>query len=199
MAKQMEQPEVSTGADRSTMEMNDTMIEANELRRAFKSKEAVAGVSFRVQRGEIFGLLGPNGAGKTTTIRLLSGQILPTSGDAIVAGYHVSKDHQKLKERIGVVFEEQNLYERLSARNNLRFNCWLYNLPERRIDEVLDLVNLRDRARDLVRTFSNGMRQRLMIACIDRPSSFLTSPAAASILYRPVLCAKLSSGYASKA
>ncbi len=63
-----------------------------------------------------------------------------------------------------MVFEEQNLYERLSARNNLRFSCWLYNLPENRIDEVLDLVSLRDRAKDPVRTFSNGMRQRLMIA-----------------------------------
>jgi ABC-2 type transport system ATP-binding protein len=74
------------------------------------------------------------------------------------------REHQRLKERIGVVPEEQNLYERLSARNNLRFSCWLYNLPESRVDEVLDLVHLRDRAKDPVRTFSNGMKQRLLIA-----------------------------------
>jgi len=74
------------------------------------------------------------------------------------------KDRAQLKERIGVVFEEQNLYERLSARNNLRFNCWLYKLPERRIDEVLDLVGLRERAKDPVQKLSNGMKQRLMIA-----------------------------------
>jgi len=146
------------------MKTNDLMIEAIDLRRSFKAKEAVAGVSFSVQRGEIFGLLGPNGAGKTTTIRLLTGQIDPSGGRAIVAGCDVVKDHARLKERIGVVFEEQNLYERLSARNNLHFSCWLYNLPESRADEVLDLVRLRDRAKDPVRTFSNGMRQRLMIA-----------------------------------
>jgi ABC-2 type transport system ATP-binding protein len=146
------------------MYTKDLMIEAIDLRRIFKDKEAVAGVSFSVQHGEIFGLLGPNGAGKTTTIRMLTGQIDPSGGRAIVAGCDVVKDRARLKERIGVVFEEQNLYERLSARNNLRFNCWLYDLPESRVDEVLDLVRLRDRARDTVRTFSNGMKQRLMIA-----------------------------------
>jgi ABC-2 type transport system ATP-binding protein len=140
------------------------MIEAVNLRRSFKNKEAVAGISFSVQRGEIFGLLGPNGAGKTTTIRMLTGQIVPDAGYATVAGCDVVKDLQQLKERIGVVPEEQNLYERLSARNNLRFSCWLYNLPESRAEEVLDLVRLRDRAKDPVRTYSNGMKQRLLIA-----------------------------------
>jgi ABC-2 type transport system ATP-binding protein len=124
----------------------------------------VAGVSFSVRRGEIFGLLGPNGAGKTTTIRMLTGQITPGAGRASVAGYDVVREHHHLKKCIGVVPEEQNLYERLSARNNLKFSCWLYNLPESRAEEVLDLVHLRDRAKDPVRTFSNGMRQRLMIA-----------------------------------
>jgi ABC-2 type transport system ATP-binding protein len=143
---------------------NDLMIEAVDLRRAFKDNEAVKGISFSVRRGEIFGLLGPNGAGKTTTIRMLTGQIEPSSGHATVAGCDVVREHQRLKERIGVVPEEQNLYERLSARNNLRFSCWLYNLPERRVDEVLDLVRLRDRAKDPVRMFSNGMKQRLLIA-----------------------------------
>jgi ABC-2 type transport system ATP-binding protein len=143
---------------------NDLMIEANDLRRSFKNQEAVKGISFSVRRGEIFGLLGPNGAGKTTTIRMLTGQITPNGGHATVAGCDVVRDHQQLKERIGVVSEEQNLYERLSARNNLRFSCWLYNLPESRVDEVLDLVRLRDRAKEPVRTFSNGMKQRLLIA-----------------------------------
>jgi len=144
--------------------MAELMIEADNLQRTFKDKEAVAGISFVVQHGEIFGLLGPNGAGKTTTIRMLTGQIDPSGGRATVAGCDVVKDRAQLKERIGVVFEEQNLYERLSARNNLRFNCWLYNLPESRIDEVLDLVRLRERATDRVRTLSDGMKQRLMIA-----------------------------------
>jgi len=157
----------------------DIMIEAHDLRRAFRHKEAVAGISFTARRGEIFGLLGPNGAGKTTTIRILTGQIDPSGGSAMVAGCDVVKDRARLKERIGVVFEEQNLYERLSARNNLAFSCWLYGLPESRADEVLDLVQLRDRAKDHVSTFSNGMRQRLMIAraLLHRPPMlFLDEP-----------------------
>jgi len=146
------------------MRDDDLLIEAIDLRRSFKNNEAVKGISISVPRGEIFGLLGPNGAGKTTTIRMLTGQIEPSGGHATVAGCDVVREHQQLKERIGVVSEEQNLYERLSARNNLRFNCWLYNLPESRVDEVLDLVRLRDRAKDPVRMFSNGMKQRLLIA-----------------------------------
>jgi ABC-2 type transport system ATP-binding protein len=161
--------------------MNDAeiMIEAHDLHRSFGDKVAVAGISFTARRGEIFGLLGPNGAGKTTTIRMLTGQIDPTGGYAVVAGCDVEKDRARLKERIGVVFEDQNLYERLSARNNLNFSCWLYGLPESRADEVLDLVHLRDRAKDPVRTFSNGMRQRLMIAraLLHRPPMlFLDEP-----------------------
>lgn len=161
------------------MHGNDLMIEAFDLRRTFKTKEAVAGISFSVRRGEIFGLLGPNGAGKTTTIRMLTGQIIPSAGHATVATCDVVRERQQLKAHIGVVPEEQNLYERLSARNNLRFSCWLYNLPESRADEVLDLVHLRDRAKDPVRTFSNGMRQRLMIAraLLHRPPVlFLDEP-----------------------
>lgn len=139
-------------------------IEANSLTRIFKEKEAVSGITFQVQPGEIFGLLGPNGAGKTTSIRMLTGQIDPSGGSAVVAGCDVVKDRSKLKERIGVVFEEQNLYDRLSARDNLRFNCWIYNLPESRASEALELIGLLDRAKDPVRTFSNGMKQRLMVA-----------------------------------
>lgn len=146
------------------MESPGLMIDAVELRRTFNGKEAVAGVSFHVQYGEIFGLLGPNGAGKTTTIRLLTGQIDPSGGRAVVAGCDVVKDRDQLKGKIGVVFEEQNLYERLSVETNLRFNCWLYNLPNQRVDEVLDIVHLRGHNNEPVRTLSNGMRQRLMIA-----------------------------------
>jgi len=157
----------------------DLMIEASALRRTFKATEAVAGVTFSVRRGEIFGLLGPNGAGKTTTIRMLTGQIAPTSGGAIVAGCDVVKEQQRLKEHIGVVFEEQNLYERFSARQNLAISCWIYGLPRKRAAEALDLVHLRDRARDPVRTFSNGMKQRLMVAraLLHRPTVlFLDEP-----------------------
>lgn len=142
----------------------DIMIEAHALYRSFGTREAVAGISFCVRRGEIFGLLGPNGAGKTTTIRMLTGQIDPSKGSASVAGYDVVKERAQLKTRIGVVFQEPNLYERLSAQLNLEFSCWLYGLSTRRVDAVLDLVGLRERARDPVRTYSGGMKQRLMVA-----------------------------------
>lgn len=148
----------------TTLPTSDIMIEAHALMRSFGNKEAVKSIDFTVQRGEIFGLLGPNGAGKTTTIRMLTGQIEPSGGSAKVAGYDIVKDRAQLKEHIGVVFEDQNLYERLSARLNLEFSCWLYNLPKKRIDEVLDLVHLRERAKEPLKNFSNGMRQRIMIA-----------------------------------
>lgn len=157
----------------------DIMIEAHALHRLFGTREAVAGISFCVRRGEIFGLLGPNGAGKTTTIRMLTGQIDPSKGSASVVGYDVVKERAQLKTRIGVVFQEQNLYERLSARLNLEFSCWLYGLPKRQVDAVLDLVGLRERGRDPVRTFSSGMKQRLMVAraLLHRPQVlFLDEP-----------------------
>lgn len=143
---------------------NNMMIEATNLSRSFGKKEAVTNINFSLQHGKIFGLLGPNGAGKTTTIRMLTGQLDPTSGQATVAGCDIVRNRAQLKERIGVVFEDQNLYERLSARLNLEFSCWLYNLPKTRVDEVLELVGLRDHAKDPIRTFSNGMKQRIMIA-----------------------------------
>lgn len=155
------------------------MIEAHALHRSFGTREAVAGISFSVRRGEIFGLLGPNGSGKTTTIRMLTGQIDPSKGSASVAGHDVVKERAQLKTLIGVVFQEQNLYERLSARLNLEFSCWLYGLPKHQVDEVLDLVGLRERARDPVRTFSGGMKQRLMVAraLLHRPQVlFLDEP-----------------------
>lgn len=161
------------------MTTHELMIESRDLRRTFGNKEAVAGISFSTQRGEIFGLLGPNGAGKTTTIRMLTGQIDPSGGGAIVAGCDIVKERAQLKERIGVVFEEQNLYERFSARLNLEFSCWLYGLPKSRVDEVLELVKLRERAKDPIRTFSNGMKQRIMIAraLLHRPPMlFLDEP-----------------------
>ncbi|MBO0793131.1 MAG: ABC transporter ATP-binding protein [Ktedonobacteraceae bacterium] len=161
------------------MSIAELMIEAQDLHRSFGTKEAVKGISFSVRHGEIFGFLGPNGAGKTTTIRMLTGQIAPTAGRAVVAGCDVVKQQKELKQYIGVVFEEQNLYERLSARKNLEFSCWLYGLPTTRVDEVLEMVKLRDRAKDPIRVFSNGMRQRIMIAraLLHRPQVlFLDEP-----------------------
>lgn len=139
-------------------------IEVHELTRNYNGLRAVDGISFIVNPGEIFGFLGPNGAGKTTTIRMLTGQLLPTSGSAKVAGYDIVSERQQLKPRIGVVFDSQNLYERMSARENLIFYARLYRIKKSRVDETLAQIGLTKRAGDKVQSYSNGMKQRLLIA-----------------------------------
>ena len=139
-------------------------IEVHELTRNYNGLRAVDGITFAVNPGEIFGFLGPNGAGKTTTIRMLTGQLLPTSGSAKVAGYDIVHERQQLKPRIGVVFDSQNLYERMSARENLIFYARLYRIKKSRVDETLAQVGLTKRARDKVQSYSTGMKQRLLIA-----------------------------------
>ncbi|MCJ7659439.1 MAG: ABC transporter ATP-binding protein [Anaerolineales bacterium] len=125
---------------------------------------AVDSISFSIEPGEIFGFLGPNGAGKTTTIRMLTGQLLPTSGSAKVAGFDIVRERQQLKPRIGVVFDNQNIYERMSARENLVFFARLYRVQKTRVNEVLAQVGLTERAGDKIQKYSNGMKQRVLIA-----------------------------------
>ena len=139
-------------------------IEVENLSRAFNSLRAVDDISFSVDAGEIFGFLGHNGAGKTTTIRMLSGQLLPSSGRGRVAGCDIVTEQQRLKPLIGVVSEHQNLYERMSGRENLEFAARLYGIDTPRIDTALRQVDLLDRAQDKVQNYSNGMKQRLLIA-----------------------------------
>jgi ABC-2 type transport system ATP-binding protein len=139
-------------------------IQVENLVRDFNGLRALGGISFSVEAGEIYGFLGPNGAGKTTTIRILTGQLRPTSGTARVMGYDVVADRQSLKSMIGVVFEYQNLYQRLSARDNLNFMANLYGVPKTRVEEVLEQIGLLDRAGDSLKKYSNGMKQRLLIA-----------------------------------
>jgi ABC-2 type transport system ATP-binding protein len=144
--------------------MNQKAIVVSGLTRNFNGLRALDNLSFSVDNGEIFGFLGPNGAGKTTTLRILTGQLLPSSGQAWVAGCDVVKERQALKPRIGVVFEVQNLYKNLSARENLNFSAGLYGVDKGRIDEVLHQVQLTKRANDPLKKYSNGMKQRLLIA-----------------------------------
>lgn len=154
-------------------------IEVERLSRAFNGLNAVDDISFSVQEAEIFGFLGHNGAGKTTTIRMLTGQLLPTSGRARVAGCDVIAEQRRLKPLIGVVSEHQNLYERMSGRENLEFAARLYGQDLRRIDETLEQVDLVQRSKDKVRDYSNGMKQRVLIAraLLHRPQVlFLDEP-----------------------
>jgi len=155
-------------------------IEAQELRRTYRTHtgtirrrtkeiEAVRGVSFAVERGELFGLLGPNGAGKTTTIKMLITLLIPTAGSARVLGLDVVKDPREVRKRIGYVFGgERGVYERLSGYDNLRYFAELYGVPPRRqkerIEELLDLVGLKGREHERAEGYSRGMKQRLHVA-----------------------------------
>jgi ABC-2 type transport system ATP-binding protein len=139
-------------------------IEVSKLTRHYNGLCAVDHISFDVEVGEVFGFLGPNGAGKTTTIKMLTGQLRPTQGKATVAGWDIVQEHQALKSSIGVVFEFQNLYERLTGRDNLDFFARIYGVPKARVEELLQVTGLADRADDKVKTYSNGMKQRLLIA-----------------------------------
>lgn len=140
------------------------MIRVENLVKQYGQKRAVAGISFDVGAGEIFGLLGHNGAGKTTTIRMLTGRTRPTSGRASIAGHDVVTDLVAVKPIINLVFEDQNLYDRMSGRDNLAFFADLYNMPRTRVDDLLEAVNLKDAASQKVKAYSTGMKQRLLIA-----------------------------------
>ena len=128
---------------------------------------AVNNVSFSIERGEIFSLLGPNGAGKTTTISMMSGLLTPTAGEVIIGGHSIVKDPIAVKKLIGVVPQEIALYPELSARANLEFFGRMYGLDgaelAKRCDEALDFIDLKDRQRERLNTFSGGMKRRVNI------------------------------------
>lgn len=171
------------------------VISASDLRRTYKTTtgtirrralevEAVRGVNFEIEAGELFGLLGPNGAGKTTTIKMLITLLLPTSGTATVLGHDVVAEPRVVRQNIGYVFGgDRGLYERLSALDNLRYFAELYGVDPRlqkgRIGELLELVGLTGREKERVEGYSRGMRQRLHIArglLHDPPVVFLDEP-----------------------
>ena len=144
------------------------ILQVHELSKQYGDFAAVKGVSFEIQEGEILSLLGPNGAGKTTTISMLSCLLRPSSGDATIAGCSVRKNPQAVKRLIGVIPQDIALYPTLSARENLHFWGQLYGLRgterRRRVDEVLELVGLRERAKQRIEKYSGGMKRRINIA-----------------------------------
>lgn len=163
--------------------MGTMAIEVENLTRKFNGFTAVDSISFAVGGGEVFGFLGPNGAGKTTTINILCTILKPTSGKAHVACCDVTHDPHRVCKEIGIVFQDPSLDDRLTAEDNLRFHGYLYNVPkkdlEKRIPEVLALVELTERRREFVRKFSGGMKRRLEIArgLLHRPKVlFLDEP-----------------------
>lgn len=162
---------------------NSNMIEVTNLVKSFKTLQAVDNISFSVKKGEIFGLLGPNGAGKSTTLRILSTLARPTSGKAEIGGYDVVKNDNKVRKMLGIVSEKMIIYDRLTAKENLWFFGCLYGIPKeqlsKRIDELLELVNLTQFKDKQVGTFSTGMRQRMNVirALLNEPQVlFLDEP-----------------------
>jgi ABC-2 type transport system ATP-binding protein len=144
------------------------VIEVQELRKKFGEFEAVRGVSFEVEPGEVFGFLGPNGAGKTTTINMLCTLAKPTSGSARVAGHDVVRERDDVRRNIGLVFQDPTLDGYLTAEQNLRLHAELYGVEQAlvpaRMKQMLEMVGLWERRDSTVMTFSGGMRRRLEIA-----------------------------------
>jgi ABC-2 type transport system ATP-binding protein len=177
------QPETSAVRTASAAEAQDLAVHVDRLTKKFGEFTAVDAISFDVRKGEIFGFLGPNGAGKTTTIKMLSTLLPPTSGTAILNGFSVVHQQVKVRESIGLVFQDNSLDDRLTANENLYFHALMYDMPgsefEPRVREVLEMVDLLDRRNAIVRTFSGGMRRRLEIArgLLHRPAVlFLDEP-----------------------
>ena len=147
--------------------MSEPILIANDLSKSFGEIQAVKDVSLQIARGEVFGLLGPNGAGKTTTISMLTGLLEPTSGSIIVDGMDVEKHTTEVKAKLGLVPQELALYPTLSARQNLLFFGRIYGLKgkelNRRVDEVLEMIGLTERANDAIEDYSGGMKRRVNI------------------------------------
>ena len=145
-----------------------SIINVLNLSKQFKSLTAVDDISFSVNEGEVFGFLGPNGAGKTTTINILCTLLSPSSGSAQIAGHDCMTASDQVRSSIGLIFQDTTLDSGLTAYENLKFHAYLYNLDrrlaEKRIDEMLGVVELRNRKHDLIKNFSGGMKRRLEIA-----------------------------------
>jgi len=144
------------------------VIETKNLTKQYKKLKAVDELNMKIEEGEVFGLLGPNGAGKTTTIKMLATLLEPTSGSAKVNGFDILKQPSKVRESIGIVFQEPSTDELLTGYENLKMHSMIYGIPagkfEKGIEDALALVELSDRKNDLVKTYSGGMRRRLEIA-----------------------------------
>ncbi|RLC62974.1 MAG: ABC transporter ATP-binding protein [Chloroflexi bacterium] len=144
------------------------IIEVEDLSKKFGKLTAVDRISFGVTKGEIFGFLGPNGAGKTTTINVLCTLLRPTSGRASINGFDILKHRSQVRNSIGLVFQDSTVDDYLTAEQNLRFHAYAYRVPrevrEKRIGELLELVELSERRKSKVRTYSGGMKRRLELA-----------------------------------
>ncbi len=176
-------------------ELSSHPIVIDNLKKEYKNITALNGINLKVKQGEIFGFLGPNGAGKTTTMKILLGLLKPSSGSTQVFKVNSTELNNNIRKKIGVVFEENNLYKHLTGQENLEFFSSLYNTAPEKINQLLDFFDLND-ARDLyVKNYSKGMKQRLLIAraiiadpdllILDEPTSGL-DPASIEIIHQAI-------------
>ena len=161
----------------------EIVVEVQNLEKRFGTFKAVAGVSFAVRRGEIFGFLGPNGAGKSTTIRMLCGLLVPTAGSGRVAGFDLVRETERIKTRIGYMSQKFSLYDELTVEENIDFYSGIYCLPRQkkvaRKDWVLDMAGLREHRGARTAELSGGWKQRLALGCAvlhEPPILFLDEP-----------------------
>lgn len=160
--------------------MVENIIKVEQLSKSFENKQALKNISFSIEKGETFGLLGPSGSGKTTTIKILTSQLMPTTGSASVFNTVLTKTkNNSLMKKIGILTDNSGLYDRLTVYDNLILYCKLYDVKIERIDEVLEIVNLRNEKKTQVMKLSKGMKQRVTLAraILNKPELlFLDEP-----------------------
>ncbi len=161
------------------MQSNGVAIAAENLSYSYGEVKAVDGISFQVAEGEILGFLGPNGAGKSTTVKILTGQLRAKAGRALLLGQDIAQHTARIQAQIGVCFEQNNLYERMTAEENLKLFAGLFGIRKFDPLPLLEKVGLADRRKDRVEGFSKGLKQRLMVAraMVNQPKIlFLDEP-----------------------
>ena len=177
------------------MDTTDYPIIIEDLKKEYGKVKALKGISFQVKKGEVFGFLGPNGAGKSTTLNILTGLLQPTDGESYIFNEKSKKLSKTTKHKMGVVFETNNLYKRLTGRENLNFFADLYNVDTSKVEELLAFFDLTEAGNRQVKNYSKGMRQRLLIArallndpqllILDEPTSGL-DPQSVEMIHRAV-------------
>lgn len=173
-------------------DVQDIAIETRNLTKKFRSLVAIRGLSLKIARGQVTVLFGPNGAGKTTLIRIICTLSRATSGDLLIDGLDITTNGRQVRKKIGVVLHDPLLYDDLTAAENLKFYCRMYDSPDSRIDELLDFFGLRHRRNDRVAVLSSGMVKKLSIAramihkpeilIFDEPFSGLDSNSTAKLM-----------------
>lgn len=162
--------EAKTNSNGSGARKNDTVVEAHGIVKQFGDVRALDGLSVSIRKGESFGFLGPNGSGKTTFIRMIAALVLPTSGTLTVLGHPIPAEAERVRYRLGYMTQLQALYNDLSVWENVQFFARIFGMNDKaardkRVDEVLDLVELKSRKGSLTANLSGGMKQRLSLAC----------------------------------